>query len=48
MKKQPKKSYLEYLYPDGNGPDAPLIEMLEREVVETNPNDNIGFLASRT
>jgi katanin p60 ATPase-containing subunit A1 len=25
------------MYPDGNGPDAELIEMLEREVVDTNP-----------
>ena len=36
--KKPKQKYLEFLYPDGKGPDAELIEMLEREVVDTNPH----------
>ena len=32
-----KKSYLNHIYPDGNGPDSNLIEMLESEVVDQNP-----------
>ena len=32
-----KSAFLLHHYPDGNGPDAELIEMLEREVVDTNP-----------
>ena len=33
-----KSAFLLSHYPDGNGPDAELIEMLEREVVDINPN----------
>lgn len=33
-----KSSFLLHCYPDGVGPDSELIEMLEREVVDTNPN----------
>jgi katanin p60 ATPase-containing subunit A1 len=33
-----KSSFLLHCYPDGVGPDADLIEMLERDVVDTNPN----------
>jgi katanin p60 ATPase-containing subunit A1 len=35
--KDGKSAFLLNHYPDGNGPDAELIEMLEREVVDTNP-----------
>ena len=46
--KDGKSSFLLSRYPDGNGPDSELIEMLEREVVDTNPNvsfDDIAELA---
>lgn len=33
-----KSSFLLHCYPDGTGPDSDLIEMLEKEVVDTNPN----------
>jgi katanin p60 ATPase-containing subunit A1 len=36
--KENKSSFLLHCYPDGQGPDSELIEMLEREVVDTNPN----------
>lgn len=36
--KESKSSFLLHCYPDGVGPDSDLIEMLEREVVDTNPN----------
>ena len=36
--KDGKSSFLLSRYPDGKGPDSDLIEMLEREVVDTNPN----------
>ena len=45
VKPKPKKTYLESIYPDGKGPDAELIEMLEREVVETDPNVNFDDIA---
>jgi katanin p60 ATPase-containing subunit A1 len=34
----PKKTFLSARYPDGRGPDANLIEMLEREVMDKSPN----------
>ena len=43
--KEKKKPYLEFLYPDGKGPDSELIEMLEREVVDTNPNVSFDDIA---
>jgi katanin p60 ATPase-containing subunit A1 len=33
-----KKTFLQERYADGNGPDANLIEMLEREVMDKSPN----------
>ena len=36
--KDGKSAFLLSHYPDGTGPDAELIEMVEREVVENNPN----------
>jgi SpoVK/Ycf46/Vps4 family AAA+-type ATPase len=33
-----KSTFLMHCYPDGVGPDSDLIEMLERDVVDTNPN----------
>mmetsp|Transcript_14487 Transcript_14487/g.14102 ORF Transcript_14487/g.14102 Transcript_14487/m.14102 type:complete len:92 (-) Transcript_14487:929-1204(-) len=35
-KKDPQ-TFLEFLYPDGIGPDADLIQMLERDVLDKNP-----------
>jgi len=37
-KEKEKSSFLLHCYPDGVGPDSDLIEMLEKEVVDTNPN----------
>ena len=31
------KSFLYHCYPEGVGPDSDLIDMLEREVVDTSP-----------
>ena len=40
-----KSPFLLSRYPDGNGPDSDLIEMLEREVVDTNPNVSFDDIA---
>ena len=48
LKKEPPKSpFLMNRYPEdnGNGPDTDLIEMVEREVVEMNPNVNFDDIA---
>lgn len=37
-KTESKSAFLLHHYPDGSGPDSDLIEMLEREVVDTNPS----------
>lgn len=33
-----EKSFLYHCYPDGNGPDSELIQLLEKDVVDLNPN----------
>ncbi len=43
--KDGKSSFLLSRYPDGKGPDSDLIEMLEREVVDTNPNVSFDDIA---
>ena len=43
--KDGKSSFLLSRYPDGSGPDSELIEMLEREVVDTNPNVSFDDIA---
>ena len=43
--KDGKSSFLLSCYPDGKGPDSDLIEMLEREVVDTNPNVSFDDIA---
>ena len=40
-----RKSFLKHVYPDGNGPDSHLIEMLEREVVDFSPNVTFDDIA---
>jgi katanin p60 ATPase-containing subunit A1 len=48
LKQQPPKSpFLMARYPEdnGNGPDTDLIEMVEREVVDMNPNVNFDDIA---
>lgn len=40
-----KSSFLEHYYPNGEGPDSELIEMLEREVVDTNPRVSFEDIA---
>jgi len=37
-KKEGKSAFFLHHYPDGEGPDAELIEMVERDVMEQNPN----------
>lgn len=39
------KSFLLNRYPDGQGPDANLIMMLEREVIDFNPNITFDDIA---
>ncbi len=36
-KETKKSAFLLHYYPDGTGPDTELIEMLEREVIDSNP-----------
>ena len=46
-KKDPTKSeFLYHCYPDGKGPDDQLILMLEREVIDKNPNVSFDDIAS--
>lgn len=40
-----KKSFLKHCYPDESGPDAELIKMLEREVVDFSPNISFDDIA---
>ena len=46
-KQPPKSQFLINRYPEdeGNGPDTELIEMIEREVVDMNPNVNFDDIA---
>ena len=43
--KHKKKPYLEFLYPDGKGPDSELIEMIERVVLNTIPKVSFDDIA---
>ncbi len=43
--KENKSAFLLHCYPDGVGPDSDLIEMLERDVVDTNPNVKFDDIA---
>ncbi|MCQ2820837.1 MAG: hypothetical protein MJ252_26560 [archaeon] len=43
--KASKSPFLEHCYPNGEGPDSELIEMLEREVVDTNPRITFDDIA---
>lgn len=38
-------TFLEYHYPDGTGPDVELINMLERDVLDKNPNVQFDDIA---
>ena len=40
-----KSAFLLHCYPDGVGPDSELIEMLEREVVDSNPHVQFNDIA---
>ena len=42
------QSFLYHVYPDGVGPDAELISMLERDSVDKNPNVNFDDIAGLT
>lgn len=39
------KTYLASCYPDGAGPDADLINMLERDCIQKNPNVKFDDIA---
>ena len=39
------KTFLESIYPDGVGPDVDLIAMLERDVIDKNPNVSFADIA---
>ena len=43
-KKEPQ-TFLEFCYPDGVGPDADLINMLERDVLDKNPQVSFDDIA---
>ncbi len=43
-KKEPT-TFLEFHYPDGVGPDVDLIQMLERDVLDKNPQVNFDDIA---
>jgi katanin p60 ATPase-containing subunit A1 len=36
------------MYPDGNGPDSELINMLERDVIDRNPQVSFNDIAELT
>jgi katanin p60 ATPase-containing subunit A1 len=40
-----RSEFLESRYPDGSGPDAELIQMMEREIVDRNPNVSFDDIA---
>lgn len=40
-----KGTYLYHVYPEGTGPDENLITMLERDVVDKNPNVSFDDIA---
>lgn len=45
-KEAPKSEFLFHVYPDGKGPDEHLITMLEKEVVDKNPNITFEDIAA--
>jgi katanin p60 ATPase-containing subunit A1 len=46
---QPQKNtFLYSMYPDGNGPDSELINMLERDVIDRNPQVSFNDIAELT
>ena len=40
-----KDAFLNFIYPDGKGPDDELIKMLEKEVIDRNPNISFDDIA---
>lgn len=40
-----KGTFLEHCYPNGDGPDADLIRMLERDIIDSNPNVTFDDIA---
>jgi len=47
-KEKEPQTYLESVYPDGVGPDLDLIQMLERDMIEKNPNVKFEDIADLT
>lgn len=43
--KAQRSEFLESYYPDGSGPDAELIQMMEKEIVDRNPNVSFDDIA---
>ena len=39
------KTFIEFHYPDGHGPDIDLIETLERDCIDKNPNVSFEDIA---
>ena len=44
--KPASSEFLQHVYPGGEGPDAHLIQMLEREVIDRNPNISFDDIAA--
>jgi katanin p60 ATPase-containing subunit A1 len=40
-----KGTYMYSIYPDGVGPDTELVNMLERDVIDKNPNVSFDDIA---
>jgi katanin p60 ATPase-containing subunit A1 len=43
--KDKPKTYAEFMYPDGIGPDTDLINMIEKDLLVENPNVNFDDIA---
>ena len=43
--KKEATTFLDFVYPDGVGPDADLIQMLERDVLDKNPQVSFEYIA---
>jgi hypothetical protein len=44
-KKEKADTYMEHIYPDGVGPDVELINMIESQLLDKNPNVNFDDIA---
>lgn len=44
-KKEKASSYVDHVYPDGIGPDIELINMIENQMLDKNPNVSFDDIA---